>query len=303
MKNISYREAKQISISDYLEKLGYSPVYTRGTNYWYCSPLREENHASFKVNTKLNLWYDHGTGEGGTMIDLGIRLHQCSGEELLNKLSGESATFSFHQHKPIDHLNYSKPNKEKEEEAKITITKASELKSVALTSYLSQRGISLETAKRYCKEVSFSIGDKSYSAIGFENRLGGYELRNNWFKGSSSPKDISFIGNGSNSVCLLEGFMDFLSLLELKDQVNPNANFLVLNSVALLPRSLEILRAHQNVFLFFDHDKAGRETADKLSASGIKFIDASGFYKDFKDVNEYLVSYEQGQENRQVRRR
>jgi 5S rRNA maturation endonuclease (ribonuclease M5) len=301
MKNISYREAKQISISEYLKKLGFSPDYIRGGDYWYCSPLREEKHASFKVNTKLNLWYDHGTGEGGTMIDLGIRLHECSVEELLTKLSGDGVLFSFQQHKRIDHSNYPKPNKE--EEGKIIIDKVAELKSLALTSYLNQRGISMETAKRYCREVSFSINDKSYSAVGFENRSSGYELRNNWFKGSSSPKDISFIGNGSNSVCLLEGFMDFLSLLELKDQVNPNANFLVLNSVALLPRSLEILRAHMNVFLFLDHDKAGQETAEKLTACGIRFINASHFYKDFKDVNECLVSLQLGQENRQVRRR
>jgi len=31
--------------------------------YWYLSPLREEKEASFKVNRKKNVWYDHGIGK------------------------------------------------------------------------------------------------------------------------------------------------------------------------------------------------------------------------------------------------
>lgn len=176
-------------------------------------------------------------------------------------------------------------------------------KSYPLVRYLNARGISKQTANAYCREVGFSIADKSYSAIGFENRSGGYELRNDWFKGSSSPKDITFIANGSNAVCLIEGFIDFLSLLELREQVHLNANFLILNSVAMLNKSLDILRAHRDVFLFLDHDKAGKETAEKLLLAGINGIDSSGFYQGFKDVNEYLVSGQPRQESRSVRGR
>lgn len=291
MKNISCKEARQISIADYLKKLGFIPAYTRGNDFWYCSPLREEKHASFKVNTKLNIWYDHGTGEGGTMIDLGIKLHKCSIEELLKKLSGDERSFSFHQPKLISDLNYLKnSNQKQEEESKIIIDKVAELKSFALISYLDQRGISQDTAKRYCKEVIFTIKDKSYQAIGFQNQSGGYELRNNWFKGSSSPKDITFLDNGSKLVCLLEGFTDFLSLVELKEQGHPDTNFLILNSVNLLSKSIDLLEKHQEVFLYLDNDKAGKDTAEKLKNYGIASTNSSGFYQDFKDINEYLVA-------------
>jgi 5S rRNA maturation endonuclease (ribonuclease M5) len=159
-----------------------------------------------------------------------------------------------------------------------------------LTNYLSQRGIRLKTAKPYCQEVTFSIENKKYQAIGFENNSGGFELRNSWFKGSSSPKDFTFFDQGAKSICVLEGFLDFLSLLELRPQLHPKTNFMVLNSVALSSKSLHVLERHTAVFLFLDQDQAGRRTTEKLLNSMINGIDASHFYKDYKDVNELLMA-------------
>ena len=70
-----------------------------GSDYWYLSPLRLEKDPSFKVNRKLNVWYDHGIGKGGNLIDLGILLFNCSVSEFLEKLGsqGYQNTFSFHQ--------------------------------------------------------------------------------------------------------------------------------------------------------------------------------------------------------------
>ena len=91
---ISIDEARKIDIVEYLEKLGYQPQKIRNNDYWYLSPLRDEKTASFKVNRKLNAWYDHGIGKGGNMIDFGIMYHRCSIPELLQKLS---PSFSFHR--------------------------------------------------------------------------------------------------------------------------------------------------------------------------------------------------------------
>jgi hypothetical protein len=90
-------QARQIPIVEYLAQCGINPEYIRGNNHWYLSPLREEKHASFKVDARLNAWYDHGLGEGGNLIDLGIRLHHCSVEEFLARLSAGSYALSFHQ--------------------------------------------------------------------------------------------------------------------------------------------------------------------------------------------------------------
>src|SRR3954447_15023321 len=96
--NFSIQEVKQIDMVEYLEKLGYLPQKVRNNDYWYLSPLRDENIPSFKVNRKLNAWYDHGIGKGGNIIDFGILYHHCSVAELLQLFPKTDAPhLSFHQ--------------------------------------------------------------------------------------------------------------------------------------------------------------------------------------------------------------
>ena len=64
------KEAKQIPIEHFLNKLNHKPVKSSGNDLWYKSPLHEDNTPSFKVNKILNSWYDFGIGEGGSIIDL-----------------------------------------------------------------------------------------------------------------------------------------------------------------------------------------------------------------------------------------
>ncbi|RYZ25137.1 MAG: DNA primase, partial [Chitinophagaceae bacterium] len=80
---INCAQARRIDLVDYLQHLGYTPQRVRGREYWYLSPLRVENNASFKVDRQRNIWYDHGLGWGGTMIDFGLHFHHCSLSELL----------------------------------------------------------------------------------------------------------------------------------------------------------------------------------------------------------------------------
>jgi len=57
----------------------------RNSDYWYLSPFRQEKTPSFKINRHQNVWFDHGAGEGGTIIDLGVKLYNCTYQELLEK--------------------------------------------------------------------------------------------------------------------------------------------------------------------------------------------------------------------------
>ena len=56
---------KKIQIADFFAEKGYLPISKKGTNWWYLSPLHNENTASFKVNVDKNVWYDFGLGKGG----------------------------------------------------------------------------------------------------------------------------------------------------------------------------------------------------------------------------------------------
>ncbi|CAN5491098.1 hypothetical protein BH11BAC5_BH11BAC5_54880 [soil metagenome] len=79
---------------DFLKASGYEPQKIKGLDYWYLSPLRQEKTASFKVNLKLNRWYDHGIGKGANLVDFAVRYDDCSVKELLQRLEDN---FPFHQ--------------------------------------------------------------------------------------------------------------------------------------------------------------------------------------------------------------
>jgi hypothetical protein len=281
---LSFSEAKKISLVEYLSKFGFEPAKIRGTDYWYHSPFRHERTPSLKVNVKLNVWYDHGSGEGGTIIDLGIKLHQCSIAEFLETLSNGNylCSSAFDQKTTRD-----------THENKLEIIGTNGLSNPDLVAYIQSRKIKHHFAHQFCKEVEFKIGSKNYEAIGFPNRSGGFELRNRWFKGSSSPKDISFIDNGSEHLCVTEGFIDFLSLLTLNQQrdiqLPVNSNFLILNSLSFIGRSLPVLEAHKSNLVFLDNDFAGRQAKETLNKKGIEFRDQSSIYNSYKDVNDYLM--------------
>lgn len=170
---------------------------------------------------------------------------------------------------------------------------------------MKERGIDYANASQYCSEIEFSIKGRSYIAIGFPTNSGSYELRNRWFKGSSSPKDISLIKGNLDKLCVVEGFMDFLSLRQLRDhhlnRITSESSFLVLNSLALLNRSIPIIKNYRDVNLFLDNDQAGRDAQETLNMKDIHFNDASRFYPDSKDVNEFLMKKIKSENRPQVK--
>jgi DNA primase len=281
---LNFSESKKIPITEYLAKLGFEPAKVRGNDYWYRSPFRSEKDASFKVNVRLNLWYDHGSGEGGTILDLGAKINSCSVVDFLTKLDSQDFkhdAFPFQRKQEDAH------------ESKLTICAVNHLNDQSLIDYLKTRGISKEIASEHCMEAKFKIGSREYQAIAFQNQSGGFELRNNWFKGSSSPKDISYLNSDSGRLCVLEGFIDFLSIKQIGKDACPaieSADFLILNSLSFLSKNLEHLRDREVVSLFLDNDPAGIRAKSQIQSAGIRFEDQSKLYQSFKDVNEFLVN-------------
>lgn len=274
-------EVKRQDLVAYLAHLGFAPQKISGPNYWYCSPLRKENTPSFKVDRRLNRWYDHGTGLGGNLVDFGIQFYHCTVGEFLVRF-GETGS-------PVGHLNPS-PAESTVDSApkKITIVQASALNSLVLQRYIRARRIPPLIAARWCKEVVFQLGEKQYRAIGFQNDAGGYELRNQWFKGSSSPKTSTHIQNGANKVAVFEGFFDFLSYLSIThQQEGPRADYLVLHSLAFFPAHCVHMERYQSVHLFLDRDDAGIAITRSSLAQGTRYRDESALYRGYKDLNDW----------------
>lgn len=97
------------------------------------------------------------------------------------------------------------------------------------------------------------------------------------------------MNNGSDTVMVFEGFMDFLSYLSLKTSPSPTIDTVVLNSVTNLQKAIPFLQSHRTVHAFLDNDEAGRKAFARLSESlpSSEVVDQSGFYPNHKDLNEY----------------
>ena len=292
-------EAKQIRIEEYLHSLGYDPVRRQGGSLWYKSPFRDEREPSFKVNTERNLWYDFGMGRGGNIIALAQELYASDSLPYLLERIAEQApgvrpvSFSFGG-QPV-----SKPSFQQLE--------AVPLSSPALLSYLRQRGINTELAKRECREVRYLTDGKPYFAIGFPNRSGGYEIRNKFFKGCIAPKDITHIRQEQprETCCLFEGFMDYLSFLTLRLERCPDhpgldgQDYVVLNPTSNLSKAIRPLGGYGRIHCFLDNDKAGMEAVQKLREEyGLRVRDASHIYGGYNDLNDFLCGKRSGQAER-----
>lgn len=283
------QEAKMLDITEYLLSTGIHPIRITGHQYWYYSPFRDERTPSFKVNKQLNLWYDFAEGKGGTLIDLGIRMHQCSVKELLKILSSKLQG----SYEPGISIHRQEKQFVQQDNNAIKILSSHLISSYGLIKYLQSRKISTGIADRYLTEIRYQIGDKVFYALGFENNLGGYELRSPFFKGSSSPKGCTFTNNKSNELCVFEGCFDFLSYLCFKRRNNLHIeNYLILNSIAFFASQLTMMQSHSCIKLYLDNDDAGsKATTLALSLDSKKFMDKRCLYQNFKDLNDWWTLY------------
>ena len=286
-KRLSISEAKEMDMVNYLSSLGHEPSKVRNNDYWYLSPLRSENTPSFKINRKLNRWYDHGLGKGGNLIDFAIAYHGCTIGELLEKLAGN---FSFQ--KPVAYQQKT----EIETESRIKVLDAFTLTSLTLLRYLNRRRIPIEIADQYCREVRYEINGKIYYGIGFKNDSGGYEIRNPYFKGSSSPKDITTINNGEEEIIVFEGFMDFLSFKSIhQNEPEDRFDFAILNSLPFFEKSRPFMEQHQSIRLYLDTDTAGQNYSRYALSLSNKYKDESSLYQSHKDFNDWIVNFGKSQ--------
>ena len=279
---------KQIKLQDFLAAMGCKPVKQYGVNLMYLSPLRTEKHASFKVNTELNLWYDFGIGKGGNIIDLAALLYNSSDVSYLIHQIERNAPSCV-----LVSLPKAKPNTPQNSFENLQVLS---IAHPALIKYLGERCIDIEIARTVCKELHFDTRGKHYFGIGFPNIAGGYEIRNPFFKGGITPKDISLFHNeeSKQSCFVFEGFIDFLSFMMLRRKENDGLkrqDYLVLNSVSNVHKALESLSHYKNVQCFLDNDEAGRNAYKQLSEElGSSVLDSSSLYSDFKDLNDYLCA-------------
>ena len=294
MKEEELSRIKRYPIVEYLERKGIKPVRSTPAYALYHSPLREDTHPSFKVDTEKNLWIDYAEGKGGSIIDLCMRLEGCTLLEAI-RILGQNAPDITHVPRRESVQGTSKQESIRQAVSTSGVRRLIEISDTLpphLLKYLEEdRCINLEKAMLFLRCISYEVRGLHYQAIGFANQSGGYELRDNGiFKGTIAPKDITPIfADRAEPVCIFEGFMDFLSFFSMKEEVIHHC--LVMNSVSNVAKAIRYLndRHLTHIRAFLDNDDAGKRATNDFIRAGFKVEDMSVHYRNFKDLNEYHV--------------
>lgn len=279
LNDINKLDLEQILINNHLLK----SIKKTEKSIWIISPFRpNESTPSFHISKiyKYDIWFDHGNGLGGKNVDFFIHYLKTDVKGVLKYFNENS--FSFQQQKISNDVLPPKNNYNVLELKKIT--------SFPLVQYLEERKLPLEIVNRYCKEIHYKINDKKYYAIAFPNNENGYEIRNKYVKMCLVKKDISLIEKNQNRLKIFESWSDFISYLFLFPTDESLYDFLILNSIALLRKNFELINKYESIQTYFDHDDSGKSATFFLETElKNKVKDDSSFYKNFKDLNDFLI--------------
>lgn len=270
--------ANNIDMVSLLIENGHKP-YRKGNNcVWFSCPYRQEKTPSFKIEN--NRFKDFGTGQTGGVVDLAVLLWNCSVSDALRRLSNYKPDISVPKQTHAKAINQG-----------ITVIEVKPIQSKPLFSYLWKRKISPQIGKDNLKEVVFTWdGGKPQYALGFHTNSGSWELRNSILKLASSPKDITLISKDCRTINVFEGFFDYLSYLQLRNN-KVYDDILVLNSTVNVDKAILVLKDYNKINCFLDNDLTGRKTLSKIEDNfSDKVHDFSKEYEPYKDLNDFLTS-------------
>jgi hypothetical protein len=277
----------QVSVAGLLARLGYQPARPGGRELVYRSMLRDDDDKpSFSVNDNLGVWYDHGTGKGGNVIDFGVAYWpQLEFREVLAKIWEVAQQAVPECIKPV-------VTGRRRRAMKLPHYQVENIKELGATrligQYLQNRGV-LSVAPGRLSEVYYYVDDekgqrKYFFAAGHQNELGGWEVRNKYFKGCLGQKSLTMIAGDERKLILFEGYFDYLSWLF--EHYGENPSVIVLNGLAMLESAIRLAMQYPVIDLYFDFNKPGRQATRSFIKALPYATDRSVIYQGYHDYND-----------------
>lgn len=288
-----------ISIVDFLARLGHHPVRKTGKEHFYHSMLREtkKDTPSFTVWDAGNCWKDWG-GPGvtgifkGGIVQLGMAYWpNRSFVEVLNKIQEVCNQDTALIPEYVPPKKYA-PDPEKETFEWKLIDVREPGSNFVLSQYLHSRGLldiakALQVKEVYYKRTNNTENTSVYYAVGWQNEHGSWEFSNaKGFKSCIGPKGISLIPGDAHQVAVFEGYMDYLSWQKLHPDSRPTV--IVLNAITMLGYAMERIGNFQTVDVYFDNDGPGRKCLQELKKEIPVAVDRSYEYQGYNDYNDKL---------------
>jgi hypothetical protein len=276
---------EQGSIVDLLDRLGFKPVPKRGRERMYVSMLRDnDTEPSLSVNDELGVWFDHGTGKGGNIIDFGLAYWKTLGfNQVVEKIQDACRI------QPGEVKN-TRPRKA----VKLPNYIVHGVKPIgthpAITEYLKSRGI-FEVAKKCLNEVYYYVEDekgirKHFFAAGWQNENSGWEVRNKYFKGCMGHKGVTLINANPKKAVIFEGYINYLSWRI--DNPQADHSVIVLNTLTMLQAGINKAKMYSTLDVYFDRDKQGYLATKEFIKALPYSTDKSSVYLGFNDYNDKI---------------
>ena len=305
-------EAKKINFIEFIVRICNDKdiVNIQTNTALFKHPLRTDNQASLSIfiNRENGNWSykDFALNETGNIIDFVIRNYNDV-TDVSSALKKICEILHITQEKKYVSIEFEHKNTTNNS---IEIKTIKELNNRALIDYLSERKINISIAKKYLKEIYFSIQKddeiKNYFGLCFENRNSGYEVRNKYIKNNLVSKDITVFYTGdkpSQRVLFFEGFMDFLSALTFYNTFVSKYDVIVLNSTSQINKAIKLIikNKYSVIYDYLDNDFAGQlcqitlinelENAFKRKEIDYtpKIINSFSIYQSYKDFNDFLI--------------
>jgi hypothetical protein len=302
------KTAKAIPIDEFLQRLGHEPAKSMSGCQWYRSPTRNEKTPSFKLTPDATAWYDHGTGEGGNILDLAYRI--LSNLPLTAKLEKEPLNQALAFIKSVMGstsyvaLPRQSPQPATPEPHAFTLlehtpfavyTRGSSLTQAAL--YLGARGVNAERVAPYLEDITFAGKDgKKRYGFGIPNISGGYEIRRHgdWEKRSVGTKDVT-IFNAQREDAPWHTFyslIDFCTFITVDQPPVGAYHFLIINSDSLVDKAIGYLADRPAGFMIhYPHgdasgQRAYHKVADFLTGQAWVCGNKADLYAGFTDWTE-----------------
>jgi len=250
------------------------------------------------VNIPLNVWYDFGVGRGGDSISL-VQYHlelsgeDCNVPDALRWLKGMTDTPKI--------IPVIRKKEEQANSSLLYIDNVSTIKHELLIEYLEKRGIPIQVARRYMKEVKICNREtkKYFKALGMRNEDGGWEVRNEYFKGCIGKKNITVIRGSdstSNGFHVFEGSLDYLSaMIRQENGRHFKEDVYVCHSVAILSKVTPFINGYERYkvgYTWMDNDEAGKKATAALgdfirTQDQLLHKPQNKLYSPYKDVNAW----------------
>lgn len=280
---------EQVSLTGLLARLGFQPVRGAGREIMYRNVLHQDRKKpSLCVNDNLGVWYDHGTGKGGNVIDFGLAFWPGLGmKDVCGKVyevmqQAVPATVSL--------LNHTRRKRRKTlVQPYFKIDKVCELgKTPSIRQYLERRGIWQE-AQGILQEVHYhsvhsKLQPRQFAAAGHRNDAGSWQVRNKYFKGCLGNKGLTLLPGDTRRLCVFKDMFDYLSWKHEHQELSDSA--LIINSYSLLPAAIKMATRYPHLNVYFDHTPEGHESLNQFLSELPYAADGTSAFQGHHAYNE-----------------